>query len=345
MRTTIGRLFGRRLTVSRIRHVVLLIALVAVGLAWSMPEAAGDPAPPPPTGRIAFASDRLGIGFGGGRSGPICLAAHCSDIYLINADGTGLVRLTPNSLTGFQGLPSWSPDGTRIAFYRTLKGFRGQPSHQIYVMNADGSNITQITSGNQLSVAPAWSPDGTKIAFVRRPRPITDGHIALMNPDGTGFHEITSGPNFDFRPQWAPDGSKIVFERDSPDFSSCSVYVVAPDGTGLTRLIGGSGCVGDPAWSPDGSTISFWNYGNQALQSYDLASGDVSTLATAAALGGDPAVDRISGWSPDGQWLAVGACCDVSLGVGLVLISADGKTILPVPNGASAMAPAWQPTG
>ena len=318
------------------RSILVVLFALAAGL---IPSAAAASAPVPPTGLLAFASDRLGIGFGGGGAGPICISGHCSDIFVVNADGTGLVRLSPNWLTGFQGLPSWSPDGTRIAFLRTLKGFRGQPSHQIYVMNADGTNITQITSGNQLSVAPAWSPDGTTIAFVRRPRPITNGHIALMNPDGTGFREITSGPDFDFRPQWSPDGSKLVFERDFACYCESAVYLMNSDGSDLTRLMDGM----DPSWSPDGSTISFWNYQDQTLQEWDVASGAVSTLTTATALGGDPTVDRITSWSPDGQWLAVGACCDVSFGVGLVLVSADGQTIVPVPNGEFAMAPAWQP--
>jgi TolB protein len=326
---------------THVRHTLLLLSLIAGCLVGRTSEVAAASGAAVPIGRIVFASDRLGVGFGGGPSGPVCLAAHCSDIYLINPDGTGLARLTPNSLTGFQGLPSWSPDGARIAFYRTLKGFRGQPSHQIYEMNADGSNITQITSGNQLSVAPAWSPDGTKIAFVRRPRPITHGHIALMNPDGTGFQEITSGPDFDFRPQWSSDSSRIVFERDFACFCESAIYVMNRDGSGLTRLIDGL----DPTWSPDGTKISFWNYQDQALQAFDVASGAVSTLATAADLGGDPTVDRISSWSPDGQWLAVGACCDVSFGVGLVVMSADGTSILPVASGDSAMAPAWRPTG
>ena len=320
---------------SRTRSATLLVCVVLVGLVGAVP-ASGKPAPTPPTGRIAFASDRLAPRFGD--PGLDCLSAHCSDIYVVNTDGTGLTRLSPESLTGFQGSPTWSPDGARIAFYRTFKGFQGQPSHQIYVMNADGSNITQITSGNQLSVLPAWSPDGTKIAFVRRPRPITYGHIAVMNPDGTGVVEITSGPNFDFRPTWSPDSSRIAFDRN------CGIYVVNRDGTGLTLLVSGPGCPGDPAWSPDGTTISFWNFDLNALQAVDVKSREVRTIATGVQLGGDPTVERLSNWSPDGKWLAVGACCDVG-GIDLILVSADGKTILQVPNGEFAMAPAWQPAG
>ena len=308
---------------------LLIAAVVAVA-----PQVVAKPLSPPP-GTIAFASDRLAPRFLD--PGLDCLSAHCSDIYVVNTDGTGLTRLTPGWLTGFQGSPTWSPDGTRIAFYRTFKGFQGQPSHQIYEMNADGSDITQITSGNQLSVIPAWSPDGTKIAFVRRPQPITYGHIAVMNPDGTDVVEITSGSNFDFRPTWSPDSSRIAFDRD------CGIYVVNRSGTGLSLLVSQPGCVGDPAWSSDGKTISFWNFDLNALQAVDVRSNQVRTIATGEQLGSDPTAERLSNWSPDGKWLAVGACCDVG-GVGMVLVSADGRTVLQVPNGEVAMAPAWQPS-
>ena len=315
--------------------VALLVAIVAVPV--------GANASSPPTGKIAFASDRLAIKFV--RSGPVCSSASCSDIYVMNADGSGLSRLTPGSLTGFENCPSWSPDGTRLVFERTYKGYQGHTSHQIYEIGGDGSNLTQVTFGTQMSVCPAWSPDGSAIAFVRRAYtpggPPAYGHIAIMNPDGTGVTEITSGPDFDQRPQWSPDGSQIAFERDVRGcsfFCGSDVYLMNRDGSGLTRLVNGW----SPTWSPDGKRIAFWNDQLNVLQVLDLASGSVTTLATAAQVGGDPATWGVAlAWSPDGGWIAVGGFGDVSGGAPLVLVSIDGTTVSRVPNGEDAMAPAW----
>jgi TolB protein len=320
-------------------------ASIACGIGMLMGIASGanasSPATPP-SGRIAFASDRLAIKLES--TGPVCYSANCSDIYVVNTDGTGLRRITPSSLTGFENTPSWSPDGTTIAFERTFKGYRGHPSHQIYEMDADGGDVTQITSGNELSVHPSWSPDGGTIAFVRRPRvgpSIPYGHIALMNPDGTHVSEITDGTDYDQHPEWSPDGTRIVFERDFACFCEApAVYVVNRDGSGATRLIDGSG----PAWSPDGTRISFWDDTDQLLRVLELSSHTVTTLATVADVGGDPSSAGVyTAWSPDGRWITVAGQGDVSGGAPLVLVAADGSAIVRVPNGDDAMAPAWQP--
>jgi len=95
------------------------------------------------------------------------------EIFVVSADGTGLMNLTnhPESEEG----PAWSPDGSKIAFYRG----------GIFVMNADGTGQTRLTGDNELS--PTWSPDGTKIAFRGN-----DG-IYVMNADGSQRTRIHEG--------------------------------------------------------------------------------------------------------------------------------------------------------
>ncbi len=326
----------------------VMAAILACGLSSVWLIAAGASAKPLslPTGRIAFASDR---DWG---------TVPSTQIYVVNADGSGLTKLTNFPWWAVQ--PTWSPDGTKIAFtgVRPEADFKHgnhghlvpkRHGHDIYVMNADGSHILNLThDGKTGDQTPAWSPDGTAIAFLRGCGVTCDtAHIAVMNADGTGLTEITSGPNFDYRPTWSPDGSEIAFERDFPDGTG-AIYEVNRDGTGLTRLLA-LPCFLDPAWSPDGTRISFWNCQLPGLQTLDVSSGKVTTVVPASALPaayiGIQPYDRWSAWSPDGRWIALGNCCEGSDGVDLYIVSADGKTILPVPNGQAAAGPAWQPTG
>jgi TolB protein len=85
--------------------------------------------------------------------------------------------------------PSWSPDGGRLAFYRNLGSF-SDPDVEIFVMNADGSGQSQVTSSNGQSFYPDWSPDGAQIVFQRYYEDYADIHV--MNADGSGVTNITN---------------------------------------------------------------------------------------------------------------------------------------------------------
>ena len=125
------------------------------------------------------------------------------EIYVMNSDGTGQTRLTKNAAMDTN--PSWSPDGTKIAF--SSEGFlttgRRSGRTDIYVMNSDGGDLTRITYLTESAGGPSWSPDGTKIAFDAYhppPNPKYMKDIFVMNADGTGKTRLTKGRS----PSWSP---------------------------------------------------------------------------------------------------------------------------------------------
>jgi Tol biopolymer transport system component len=119
----------------------------------------------------------------------------------MDADGSNIVRLTEN-----EGIadtdPAWSPDGTRIAFFST----RSDPG-QIFVMDADGSNVIPLAHTGEYCDEPAWSPDGARIAFVisAGERPSYQREIFVMDADGRNVTRLTADDNvWSYHPAWVP---------------------------------------------------------------------------------------------------------------------------------------------
>jgi TolB protein len=133
-----------------------------------------------------------------------------ADIFVINSDGTNLINLTNSARA--DGNPVWSSDGKSILFSsdRTYQpgnvGGVSQPdSYEIYVMDADGKNVKQLTFNNQDDLFPKWSPDGQWIAFQE------NANIYLMDKDGNHVRQLTRVNNGAYTPFWMPDGKEIGF--------------------------------------------------------------------------------------------------------------------------------------
>lgn len=163
------------------------------------------------------------------------------DIFLVNTDGTGLVRLTTDP--GNDRLPAWSPDGSKIVFLSDRTGV-----FQVWVMDADGGNPQQLTTDPApKDQVPDWSPDGTRIAY--QSLATGGGDIYVMRADGTGQTRLTTDPALDLGPAWSPDGTQIAFltERDLP--TARNVYIMNADGSDQHPVHPG-GFQFVPGWQP-----------------------------------------------------------------------------------------------
>jgi TolB protein len=184
-------------------------------------------------------------------------------IYLMDADGSGLRNLTGDSPL-IKSAPSWSPDGSRIAFLGFDSGRTG-----LYMMEPDGGNHTLVTELEAELDHVSWSPDGSRIAFAsNRDGGVLENYnseIYVMNADGSGQTRLTNSPGLDGGPDWSPDGSKIVF-TSGREGSSSAIYIMNSDGSDQRPLIpqhrcasSSVVCLGDeqPTWAPDGTMVAF----------------------------------------------------------------------------------------
>ena len=181
-----------------------------------------------------------------------------TEICVINADGTNLVVLTsanPQGESGENFSPSWSPDGSKIVF---ASNWNGRRKSEIWIMNANGTGLVQLTTNVQLGsdgggplfgndTTPVWSPDGSRIAFSSTRDGLTDTELYVMNADGSNQTRLTDNTADDRNPTWSPDSQRIAFDRNATaDFG---INIINRDGTNLVNVTHDHF---DPSWSPDG---------------------------------------------------------------------------------------------
>jgi Tol biopolymer transport system component len=235
------------------------------------------------------------------------LQSGCDDLWVMDADGTNQTNLTNTPDTN-EGQPAWSPDGTKIAF--TGPGDLNEDGSgglgDIYVMDADGTNRTNLTdTPDFLDYRPSWAPSGAQLTFVREvPGQIISEQqdIFVIDANGENANNLTQTDANEDDPAWSPDGTKIAFSgvRDGGE----EILTMDPDGQNEEILTGDGSDAFDeaPDWSPDSTKVVFQKQSQvggccEPPEIWAVnrdGSGDTN-------LTNDPSYDTGPSWSPDGS--------------------------------------------
>ena len=191
--------------------------------------------------------------------------------------------------------PSWSPDGSRIAFV--------EATSNICVMDAHGDNIQNLTAGAfKFAAAPAWSPDGSRIAFVATKDEAVWSLFAI-DAGGGNLRTAVKSVGRQASPAWSPDGRQIWFvsSREGKP-GAFDLVATDPAGTKVQRVRENVPPLAAPAWSPDGGRVAFADWGKTGDQlKIVIAKPDGSVMAQVTDGDG---FDLLPSWSPDGRWIA-----------------------------------------
>ena len=246
-------------------------------------------------------------------------------LHSVRPDGSDDHRISVE-LPGNAFHPTWSPDGTRLAFDAGSGADR-----DIYVVNADGSDLTKLSSVEGSDSLPAWSPDGSRIAYVHTTGSNDD--VWVMNVDGSRPVRLTDDEGLDLEPVWSPDSRTIAFQSNRT--GNPEIYTMLSDGSNVSQVTDNRSFDGSPAWSPDGQRLAFASDRDGAgIYLTNIDGSDIRKLTEATQVGPIAPV-----WSPDGGRIAYTTVRDgLDVIVALDLTTLDEDVIV---RGDGVCCPSW----
>ena len=232
-----------------------------------------------------------------------------------------------------------SPADPKLAFHTDRDG-----NNEIYVMDADGSDPTNLTNHPANDASPAWSPDGQRIAFQSDRNGVPN--LYIMRADGSDVIRLTDSAISNVNPAWAPDGSRLAFTSEEHGWQ---IHIINADGTGEVQITDLPAFNGTPDWAPTGpASIAFMNED----QHYSSAIHNVRADGTAMLrlTSGGTYHDLQPAWSPDGEQMAFASERVAHLKFELFISAVRQSQDEPIPQarqitntGGTAQSPAWSP--
>ncbi|KAA3643426.1 MAG: hypothetical protein DWQ07_23215 [Chloroflexi bacterium] len=266
-----------------------------------------------------------------------------AQIYVVDLNGQNLTQLTDSR--GSNSAPTWSPDGSQIAFVSTR-----DTNFEIYIMNADGSGQYNFTESRAHDRNPTWSPDGKWILFESRVNDTEYRDLYRKNVETGELVQLTDTPELaEFHPAWSTDGSQIAFSVLNKD-AALDIYIMDKDGGNVERITGEIRNVDYPIWGRSGDKIYFVTFGwfevgKREIVAYDLETGELSQIS----FDGQPKGEFVI--TPDGSNILFESSVEIGQnedGIRLTrgaifVMNIDGTGLELLPIYISASGVAWRP--